>query len=640
MASLFDFLDPPKRDSGPLANDTWRPDPPPSLTGVHEICLNVEASGLKWFEGDLPIAISIHTGSRSYYLPWGHSGAGNLDEAVVKEWARRELRGKRITNINTRFDIHMMREWGVDLEAQDNEVSDVGHYVALLDNNRLHMNLDSLVRDYLGEEPMARLDESKMTSYTAGLAAPRAMYNVDVVYRLKQKLWPMLDKNDLQRVRALEDKVIYVVCEMEKNGTLINHELLEQWIAESLKKYHQALMDIYKQTGLKVNPNSAPDVAKLYRHFNIHISELTATGRPSFTDEVLKHEKHPAVKLVRHAKKLGSLHSKLQKYRDSVDSHGILRYALHQLRAAKSEGDDGGESGTINGRFTSTAIADGVGINIQQVLKPEKQLLSFGDEFFIRDLHIPAKGTLFLSADAEQIQYRLAAGKAGNPRVLAEYAEDPWKSFHKMVWRILKETKPDLTYKRTKDVNFAKLFAAGVTKIALMLEFITKREFEEFRNNKIPRTHPKLAKTVEILKVYKKEFPEIDQMIREASEEAKELGYVTSLLGRRMSFEDGKRLHKALNSIIMASEADIVKTKIVELHEVAKSIGYLERFQVHDEVDGDAADESTAEAVGKLLNTQSFPELKIPILWGVKTGTSWGDCAGDELAKLRGEMHL
>lgn len=633
MNNLFDLID--FKTSNPVANDTWRPEPPPSLDGEDEIFLNFETTGLKWFDKDLPIAASLWAKGRSWYLPWAHRGGGNLDEAIMKEWFHREVRNKLITNINTRFEVHNARVWGIDLEAQGNRVSDVAHYAALLDDHRQYMNLDSLIKDILGETPMPRLDETRMASYSAGSAAPRSMYNVESVKRLKEAFWPRLDDEDLQRVRQLEDKVIYVVCEMEKNGTLINLELLNIWIKETERQFQQCCLELYKQTGLKINPNSSKDDAKVFQYLKIPVVEFTPTGLPSFTDDIVKSIDHPTVKLLRHAKKLASLNSKFKKYQKVVGSDGILRYALHQLRASRFDADDAGETGTVTGRFTSTEIVSGIGINIQQVLKPEKQFLTYGDEYFIRNLHIPEFGKLHLLADAEQIQYRLFAHEANNPNVIEEYRKDPWLSFHKMMWKTFKQYKPDLTYKRTKDINFAKLFAAGPTKLALMLEFITKHEFEELRAQKVNRYHPKLAQTLEILKIYDKVLPETSDLLKRASELAKERGYIKTILGRRIRFSDDHRLHKALNARIQGSEADIVKTKAVELYESRKETGLTLRFQVHDEFDGDIPDDNSAKLVKEILNRQSFSGLRVPILWGVKTGTSWGDCSRDELAELR-----
>ena len=90
---------------------SWTPSAPPSLDGVPTVAIDLETTGLRWWDKDRPIGISITTSHASHYLPFGHAG-GNLDEAVVKEWARRELRGKHLLGLNLKFDLHFMREWG------------------------------------------------------------------------------------------------------------------------------------------------------------------------------------------------------------------------------------------------------------------------------------------------------------------------------------------------------------------------------------------------------------------------------------------------------------------------------------------------------------------------------------------------
>ena len=72
----------------------WRPKPPPDLSECWDIALDVETDGLDWSRGNRPLGIAIRvTDGRSWYLPWGHRG-GNLDEAVVKDWAKSQLREK------------------------------------------------------------------------------------------------------------------------------------------------------------------------------------------------------------------------------------------------------------------------------------------------------------------------------------------------------------------------------------------------------------------------------------------------------------------------------------------------------------------------------------------------------------------
>ena len=630
MGNLFDLLDSPE------APNNWVPPTPPQLDGVNEIYLDTETTGLAWWEKDRPIGIALGLPSgQCLYLPWAHRGGGNLCEETVKRWAQTELRGKRITNLNTRFDVHMLRSWDVDLEAQGCTVSDVGHYAALLDDHRKSFSLESISQDYLGIGKEQGLDKTRMASYPAWQVASYAEQDVRLVGLLRDKMWPLLDEQDLQRVRQLEDEVIFVVCEMEKNGALLNHELLDRWIVESEIALTRCLLDIHKLTGFNINPASPQDKTRLFNKLNLPMAH-TSKGAASFTDVVLKMIDHPVVRLLQRASKLTSLRSKyLLGYRNALDSHGILRYALHQLRAKKSDADNAGESGTVSGRFSSTEIQDDVGANIQQVFKVVKQRGSFGyaeddethdDEIFIiRKLFVPTPGSLFLSDDAMQIEQRIFASFAKTPSVLKAYRENPLLSFHELIHGLLLPYKPGLTYKRAKDCSFAKIYGAGTIKLAEMLEFITGEEAASMRNIK-DWENPKLLPAKEINKIYNTQLPEVPVLLEQAKRLAEDRGYVRTLLGRRARFPGGQRSHKALNSVIQGGAADIMKTKLVELHKARKDTGFLLRFTVHDEVDGDVPNLEAAARVGEILNSQSFPDLAVPILWKGATGQNWAAC--------------
>ena len=610
---------------GLVARPDWHPVAPPSLDGIEEVALDVETDGLAWWGQDRPIGFSLTLpDGTTNYFPWGHRGGGNLDEQVMHRWAQRELRGKHIVNLNTKFDIHMLYAWGIDLEAQHNTVSDVSHYAALLDDHRVKFNLNSLTQFYLGEEKVGKeLDVTRMADYHAGTVAPRAESDTRQVWQLKKKMWPLLDAQDLHRVRAVEDAVIFVVCEMERNGTPIDLELLEQWITDSEQAYLRSLWKIYRATNLNINPASPKDLVKLFGKLQLPIAE-TPEGRPSFTDSVLDSHTHPVMAQVRTARKLASLRSKyLLKYRDAVGSDGILRYALHQLRAMPGPLDTQRAAGTVTGRFSSTAIQKGVGVNIQQVMTPAKQIAAFGsDQFLIRQLHKPGSG-MWLSADAAQIEYRLFAAKARNPKVLQAYADDPTLSFHKLVWDELKKLKPDISYKATKNLNFCKLYGGGIVKIAAMLGMITSEELHTLQQQKAGWAHPKLQGARHALQIYGRVLPEVQQMLKRTSMLAEQQGFVTTVLGRRARLT--QHYYKALNREIQGGAADIMKLKLVALHQARKDTGFVMRCTVHDEVDGDAPDAACIEKVNAVLAAPAV-DLPIPILWETSTGTTWGGC--------------
>lgn len=683
---VFDLL---SLAAGPDGSETWTPQAPPCLDGIKDIELDCETSGLQWWNGDKPIGFSIALpDGTTQYLPFGHRGGGNLDEGTVKRWAQRELRGKRITNLNMRFDVHMMREWGIDLEEQANEVSDVAHYAALLDDHRGSIgpegmrggfSLESMVADYLPDEQKVkavggqRLDTRRMADYHAGVIAVRAEADVRQVQKLRRAMWPKLDAEDLQEVRQLEDDVIFLVCEMEKNGSPINVTLLRLWLKQAKAEMEAITRDIWKETGLNINPKSPDDMVRLFEKLHLPIVRTqpkpkSPNGNPSFAGPVLKkHRDHPTIAKVIKRNRLADLLSKyLVPYdklvgdiRETPDGMliGTLRYALHQLRSQKDPNDDTDLAGAISGRFSSTRLDETEGLNIQQIMKPAKQRVYWGydedddshdDEIFvIRRLHVPEPGYEWVSSDAMQIEYRLFADYTRSPRLLKIYEENPMASFHRKTHTMFLQAKPDLTYRRMKDVNFAQIYCAGPRKVALMLEYITPEQWHRLKNDKSYRSSPLMKETLELLKIYDREIPEAKELNDRAQHLAKPCcdercnknrtsrkfhrekiphrGYVLSIMKRRSRYPDGDRLHKALNTVIQPSAADINKQKGVELYRERKALGIKIRFTVHDEWNFDSPSRQSALRAKEILNRQSFPQLKVPIFWETSVGPNWKD---------------
>jgi DNA polymerase I-like protein with 3'-5' exonuclease and polymerase domains len=689
--NLFDLIPTPT----PLVDRHLPPPPLIKSAGIKRIALDFETNGLKWWERDRPVGVGIcRPDGSTIYTAWGHTGGGNnIEPEAAVRWMNDELPGVAIDNLNTRFEVHMAREFGVDFERMGCHVHDVGHDAALLDDHRKRFSLEALVADVLeADEAKVKavggmeLEGDRMATYHASIVAVRAEADVRQVHKLRQIFQPKIEAEDLTRVQLLEDRIIYVVAEMEKNGALIDEEKLVMWVKRAKMERQRLALELSEIFHQRIDPNTREGQRRIFKELKLPITLTAPTdahpdGNASFKDDVIKRliydESIPAasrdiLKKMRASIRLASIDSKfLTKYLNARDSKGILRYGLHQLRAQKNDSYDAGESGTVSGRFSSSDIVKGVGCNIQQVIKAAKQRVSHGydekddshdeDLYVIRMLHVPAPGKLFLSADAMQIEYRLFADRTESPRLIDAYAGDIerlqlWEargktgeeplSFHKMVHAMLKKHKPDLPYRRAKDINFAKIYGAGIRKLALMLGFITESQYEMLLRENAGRRHPLLEQAVEVEAIYNREIPEVGPLLRKAGHLAKPYcddrcrnddaehraglphrGYVRTMMGRRSRFPNGQRTHKALNAVIQGSAADVMKQKLIELHEARQYTGLLLRYTVHDEVDGDIDDQEGARRVSEVLNRQSFPKIKVPILWDVSTGVNWRDCA-------------
>jgi DNA polymerase-1 len=119
-------------------------------------------------------------------------------------------------------------------------------------------------------------------------------------------------------------------------------------------------------------------------------------------------------------------------------------------------------------------------------------------------------------------------------------------------------------------------------------------------------------------------------------EEARNKGYVTTLMGRRRylrdihsrsSLERSNAERMAVNTPIQGSAADMVKAAMVRIHEEIFSRGWKSRLilQVHDELVFDVPVEE-ADLLKPVVVTymqHALPNLKVPILVETGIGKNW-----------------
>lgn len=658
QADLFDAVRAQER-----APDGWAPSTPPELRGEKRIIIDEEvkpgragSSALAWWEGAKPVgtAYLLPESGRRGYLPIRHQGGGNLDEAVVLDWKRRELRGVHIDNINLKYDLHVNRNDGLDFESAGCTFGDVAHDAALLDDNRMRFNLEQLAHDFLGEDEgkyrLGLRDKGAIWTLPAWTVAPYAVHDCELVDSLLKITRPRLAQEDLLRVLKLEQEIISVVVEMEKNGTYLDVDLLVAWREKARAELQALLWEIYRESGVMLSsPDSPKDLEKLFNRLKLSVAR-TATGKPSFTASVMKSVKHPTIAKVIRAGHLADLLSKyLDKYFAAMTPEGWLRFNLHQLRYGRNEDEKGG---AVSGRF-SAAGDDLGGYNPQQVVGVEKQLeRGWCPEYVIRRLFLPGSpeerrrnpNLRWAAADARQIEYRLFGHYTQDEGIIGAYKAAPtqqeiggkavWVTgpladYHALVWVILND--PGLNRKLTKNTNFAKIYGAGLLKFAYMTDKINEVEYLDARAKygkrpleslEDPDYGAKIRAAHEVNQKYDRRFPSVKTLLRSASSRAEERGYVHTLLGRRARLRD--RFHSALNRIVQGGAADINKRVTVEVYKLRRELGLTMRLTVHDELDCDIQDENLLPKLQQVLDTQYF-DLSVPILWDVHSGVNWAE---------------
>lgn len=549
--------------------------------------LDCETNGVG--PGSLPVGVALATAEGEWYLPWAHLEGRQHPAANVRGWLAEHLANQDVIFKEAKRDLEWLRRWGLDLEALNVQPHEVRFAAALLEDHRRAFTLDALAQDRLGQGK-AILPAGPIHELPADLVAPYARQDA----RLTRDLWFSYQddilRQDLGEVLRLEDDIIYCVMAMERVGAPLNLPKLHRWQVEVGQAYQDRIMELHRRTGLQVNPDSGPSMAKLFRHMGMGWHN-TAEGAPSFTEEfLLKHVDVPEVVLALEARQLASLKSKyLDKYAREVSLDGCLRYQLHQLR-----NDD---AGTITGRFAASRV------NIQQVKKPSKQE-PVTKPWIIRELFVPARGRVWCSADASQIEFRLFAHLSGSARLIEAY-KNPKTDFHDYVTH---EILQDIMIRDlAKNFNFMKLYGGGYAKTKLMTGIEDDEEIER------------------LTRAYDTAFPEAGRLMQSAIRTVRQRGYVRTILGRRQRRAPGDdRDYAFLNRAIQGGAGDLNKLALRDLYRERKTLGSLLRFTVHDEEDMDLDPGAQAKKrVTEFMNEQRFV-LKVPITWEVKTGRNWG----------------
>lgn len=527
----------------------------PQLDDITDVIIDLETSGLRWWDGDRMVGFGLWTpdGQRRYY-PVRHKLGPNLDLQVVRRWFQEQMKHRKLTNIRTKFDLHMLRADGIDLEAQGCTFGDVAHYAALLDDHRRLFNQHDLVLAFLGEEggKVRRaygydLDPTKFAEYPAGLVAPRAEDDVLQVALLKEAMWGKLTDQDLHTVREIEEQIIPVVVEMEHNGALLDVETLDRWVKETERDLKKIAHKIRRRTGIDFEKFTNRDAQlRLFRALKIEPPldpeqpRNPDTGEPkySFADALLKPITHPDVQGLRAGLQIESLRSKfLLKYQRSVARDGILRYELHQV---PYQDDKEGKGGAVSGRFSSAAPSREEGANIQQVFGVETQQKhrNFTRKYLIKKLFIPADPKAqYVNADASQLQFRFFAHYADDPKIVAAYQRDnDWRDidalaarlraagvkklpkeakltdFHDVVGDLIKQyAHKELIRTHVKNVNFAQVFGAGVRKMAAQLG-VPPDQIPDF-DESLSAGGPLFQEVVQLSKTYHTMFPSVKPLL-------------------------------------------------------------------------------------------------------------------------------
>lgn len=415
------------------------------------------------------------------------------------------------------------------------------------------------------------------------------------------RLWEVFEK--------IEKPIIPIVNRMHDDGILLDVPYLKKLS----KEYHTELdiirANIYKHAGKEFNINSPAQLSEVLftdLHLTVPRHKKTSGGKPSTKESELEKLRnvHPIINDILAYRELQKL---LSTYVDNMPKMVAGDGRLHATFL---------QAGAVTGRMASQ--------------NPGLQNIPIKSEHGrrMRNAFIAEKGYELVSLDYSQIELRIAAGLAGDKKLISVFKEggDIHTAVASEVFKVASEKVDAEMRRRAKVINFGIIYGMGVNALRMNLGDDVSRE-----------------EAARFLTDYFNNFSELAAFLERTKQDAMRNGYTETLFGRRRFFSGFKSSlphiqaqaeRMAVNAPIQGTQADITKLAMVsvdrwiEKEKLRDKVRLL--LQVHDELVYEVkknAVEDVAKTIAHLMETVVDPKALhgVPVTVEIKVGENWGE---------------
>jgi len=501
---------------------------------------------------------------------------------------------------NAKYDLLVLARHGVEVAglASDTMVADY-----LLNPSGFQHNLDAVSLEHLGLKkiPTSQLLGTGRNQRTMDLVpieevSEYACEDADYTWRLQQVLMPKLDALGLRPLlEEVEVPLIHVLMVMERNGVALDELYLAAMSGELEQELGVIEKSIYELAGRKFNINSPKQLGEiLFSELKLPSARRTKTG---FSTDVGVLEElagaHPLPQRILDYRQLAKLKST---YVDALPrlinpATGRVHTSFNQTVAAT------GRLSSTEPNLQNIPIRTEVGRRIRRAFIP-------GDE-----------GHLILDADYSQIELRIMAHLSGDRTLRDSFTagEDVHTRTAALVFKVPQAEVTPEQRRRAKEVNFGIMYGMGAYGLASRLG-LTNEEAEQF------------------IQAYFASYPGVQEYMLRTVREARQNGYVTTLLGRRRMIpeiaSDNRRVREfaertAINTPIQGSAADLIKVAMIRIQkrlEEEKSAARM-IMQVHDELVFEVP-RADAEALREMVRIEMEGAIRLDVPIRVETGVA------------------
>jgi len=460
----------------------------------------------------------------------------------------------------------------------------------LLNPTASNYGIEELVLEHLNRALPEDQDHEKVLIEKTAILA-------DLMSCLEDKLQE-LEMNKLYM--EMELPLIPILADMEMAGVKIDEKVLDEMGQVLQDKVISITQEIYDIAGEEFNINSPKQLGViLFEKLDLPVIKKTKTGY-STNAEVLE--------------QIAAVHpigEKLLEYRQITKLKGTYVDGLKTLKNI----DTGKVHTTFKQTITATGRLSSVEPNLQNIpirMEEGRRLR----KAFIPSLH---ENTM-IAADYSQIELRILAHLSQDENLLDAFAkgQDIHTRTASEVFGVPMDQVTPAMRRGAKAVNFGIVY--GISDFGLS------------RDLGIPRKEAK-----QYIDQYFIRYNGVYQYIQKVVEQARENGYVSTLLNRRRYLPDlfspnkgirsfGERA--AMNTPIQGSAADIIKLAMIKCHETMarEELPVVMLLQVHDELIFECP-QNRLQEVAEVIRycMENAFQLDVPMAVEVKAGPNWYD---------------
>lgn len=488
--------------------------------------------------------------------------------------------------------------------TEASHVFDTGIGVYLLNPLKSSYTFDDVAKEYLDgkllptrEDLLGKDSIQKAWEKSSEGLGTYACYVAYTALASRGPIEKALHETEMWKVYTeIELPLVFTLNSMEEWGIRVKGEELKSYGEKLSVRIQELEKMIWEQAGEEFNINSPKQLGViLFEKMGIPGGKKTKTGYSTAADILEKlAPEHEIIKNILEYRQLAKLKST---YADGLSA--VIE-------------PDGRIHSTFNQTITATGRISSTEPNLQNI--PVRMELGR----LIRKVFVPEDGFVFLDADYSQIELRVLAHMSGDEKLIQAYreAQDIHRLTASQVFHVPFDEVTPLQRRNAKAVNFGIVY--GISSFGLSQDLsITRKEAAAY------------------IEKYFETYPKIKGFLDGLVENAKEKGYVSTMLGRRrpvpelkssnfMQRSFGERV--AMNSPIQGSAADIIKIAMNRVYERMKQEGLESRLvlQVHDELLIETKKEEI-ETVSKILEEEmkGAAHLSVELEIDMHEGENW-----------------